>query len=159
MVVFAVPPPRAIAAVAGDLVQIIVLLSALTIPLIVLWASTDWGFVNKLGPKIFENISNRRDQIIGLLISNMVQFGWSMILLVISKALFSWFVGKTWHMSLICRPTDALAGGTLFLAVSKARFLVTAIRHATWNTWTKSIVAGLPSVGPRPPTGTDEVMR
>jgi len=163
VIIFAIPPPRAIAAVAGDLVQIVVLLTAITIPLIVLRASNDWGHINKLGSKIFENVSKRRDEIVEILIANMVRFGWSMLLLILSKVLFTWFAGKQWHVLLICRSSDGLAGGILFLSINKARFLVTAIRHAVWDTWTKSIMDGIPSnpsikVGV-PETRLDEVIR
>jgi hypothetical protein len=58
VVVFVIPPPKAIAAVAGDLVQIVVLLAAVTIPLIVLRVSMDWSHIGKLGQNIFENVRN-----------------------------------------------------------------------------------------------------
>jgi hypothetical protein len=145
VVVFVIPPPRAIAAVVGDLVQIVVLLAAVTIPLIVIRASIDWGDIGKLGQKTFETVSNRRDEVVAFLIGNMVRFGWSILLLVLAKALFSWFSGKPLHVLLICRSADGLAGGILFFSINKARFLVTAVRHAVWDVWAKSMIDQLPS--------------
>jgi hypothetical protein len=118
MIALAVPPPRAFLAVAGDIVQVFVLLGAMLVPIMIMTAQTSPDIGVQLRPDDIARITARRSQAWRRLAGALEAYLLAVLALLFAKILCIWFFLDTWPDLVIDRLAAAVAGGLSGYALS-----------------------------------------
>ena len=139
-------PPHVFPAVAGDLIQLLVLLGAAAIPVMILIATLDPSLNAAIDDASVERILTRLNR---MMLRSLTVFGLlvlSVLAVIVAKFWCTWLSGPSWWESVADRVfltlAGALVGGALVGAVHLLRLYGEAHRYRNFLFWAKSGLRG-----------------
>jgi hypothetical protein len=148
-------PIRAFREVVSDLIQVLLLLAAATIPLMILAATVDPDIGIPTTDDAFARITARLDKWMRGLILVLINLALTSIVLILAKMVCIWFDNDTWVDAIIDRPVMMIAGwffgGTLGMAMHLFEVYMDVHRYRNFLFWAKPLIRSSIEIKKPPP--------